>query len=645
MFHTIKRILDIAGDQKKYIYAGIVCNILKTFSMAMMLMAVYVVISHLDSLTAEVIGQGLGILIASVFGRFLFQWLEDISMSAKGFDIFRDYRLAIGEKMKSAPMGYFSDQRLGTIQTTLTSTVVELEQYSMLFITDITGGVSMSVIIIVMMLFFSPWFSLLSLAGLLVGLYVLGMVQKAAAEHTPKVQEAQEELVTQSLEYIRGIAVLRSFSQTVGQDGAVYQSFRRRQKAALDQEKAALPALRLYILVFKLTGCALMFLSTFLYLQGAISLTYCFLFLVASFILYSEMEVMGDGSFLDKKIATELDRLEAVTNIPSLDRTDKALAPGRFDIELKEVSFSYGGGRKVIDHVSLKIPQGTTCAVVGPSGSGKTTLCSLIARFWDVQEGSVCVGGMDVKDCTADSLLKNLSMVFQNVYLFHDSIENNIKFGNPNATHGQVVEAAKRAQCHDFIMALPDGYNTMVGEGGSTLSGGEKQRVSIARAILKDAPIVILDEATSSVDPENEPAFGRHPGADGGQNTHFHRPPAFNRPGRGSDRGGGPGTDRSAGDSRCADGAGRPLPPVCSGPGAGRGLAAGIIVFLGVVLEGCRKARGRRHDAGGLWPLTACQVCCLDILTISHSGGTQPTIHHNKLYLIFRLFSSLYHPE
>jgi len=504
MFHTIKRILDIAGDQKKYIYAGIVCNILKTFSMAMMLMAVYVVISRLDSLTAEVIGQGLGILIASVFGRFLFQWLEDISMSAKGFDIFRDYRLAIGEKMKSAPMGYFSDQRLGTIQTTLTSTVVELEQYSMLFITDITGGVSMSVIIIVMMLFFSPWFSLLSLAGLLVGLYVLGMVQKAAAEHTPKVQEAQEELVTQSLEYIRGIAVLRSFSQTVGQDGAVYQSFRRRQKAALDQEKAALPALRLYILVFKLTGCALMFLSTFLYLQGAISLTYCFLFLVASFILYSEMEVMGDGSFLDKKIATELDRLEAVTNIPSLDRTDKTLAPGRFDIELKDVSFSYGGGRKVIDHVSLKIPQGTTCAVVGPSGSGKTTLCSLIARFWDVQEGNVCVGGTDVKDCTADSLLKNLSMVFQNVYLFHDSIENNIKFGNPNATHGQVVEAARRAQCHDFIMALSDGYNTMVGEGGSTLSGGEKQRVSIARAILKDAPIVILDEATSSVDPENE---------------------------------------------------------------------------------------------------------------------------------------------
>ena len=236
----------------------------------------------------------------------LFRYLGAWTMENMRTRTLQKMRNEMFSRVMDMNVGYFSDQRLGTIQTTLTSTVVELEQYSMLFITDITGGVSMSVIIIVMMMFFSPWFSLLSLAGLLVGLYVLGMVQKAAAEHTPKVQEAQEELVTQSLEYIRGIAVLRSFSQTVGQDGAVYQSFHRRQKAALDQEKAALPALRLYILVFKLTGCALMFLSTFLYLQGAISLIYCFLFLVASFILYSEMEVMGDGSFLDKKIATEL---------------------------------------------------------------------------------------------------------------------------------------------------------------------------------------------------------------------------------------------------------------------------------------------------------------------------------------------------
>lgn len=506
MLKTINRILAIAGDQKKYIYLGILFNFLKTLSMAMMLLAVFVVVNHLDCLTADVILQSLYILIGSIAGRFLFQWLCDISMSAKGFDMFRDYRLAIGEKMKSAPMGYFSEQRLGAIQTTLTSTVVELEQYSMLFITDMTGGVSMAVIIIVMMAFYSPWMSLLSLLGLAAGLLVMNRLIKAAAVHTAKVQVAQEHLVTQSLEYIRGIAVMRAFSQTVGQDGAVYESFRRRQQAALDQERASLPLLRLYTLVYKITGCGLLFLATVLYLNGTIPLSYCFMFLVAAFVIYSEMETMGDGAFLSKKITTELDRLETVTNIPSIDKTDQALHPQQLDIELKDVTFGYDS-RTVIDHVSLKIPQGSTCAIVGPSGSGKTTLCNLIARFWDVQGGQVIVGGQDVRAYTADSLLQNISMVFQNVYLFHDTIENNIRFGNPKATSEQVIEAARKARCHAFITQLPDGYATVIGEGGSTLSGGEKQRISIARAILKDAPIIILDEATSSVDPENEHAL------------------------------------------------------------------------------------------------------------------------------------------
>ena len=215
---------------------------------------------------------------------------------------------------------------------------------------------------------------------------------------------------------------------------------------------------------------------------------------------------MGNSAFLSKKINTELDRLEEVTNIPKMDTITDKLNPANYEISLKDVSFGYGS-RKIIENISLNIPEHTTCASVGPSGSGKTTLCSLIARFWDVQEGSVCIGGQNVKNYTADSVLDCISMVFQKVYLFHDTIENNIKFGNPKATLDEVMEAAKRACCHDFIMALPDGYQTVIGESGSTLSGGEKQRISIARAILKDAPIVILDEATSSGDPENEQAL------------------------------------------------------------------------------------------------------------------------------------------
>ena len=506
MFKMIQRILAIAGRSKHRIILGIVLNFLKSVSVSMTLLAVFVVFEHLDALTFDVIKQAFWILLASVAGRFLFQWLTDIAMSAKGFDMFRDYRLAVGERLKAAPMGYFSEQRLGTIQTILTSTVVELEQFSMLAITDITGGVSMATIIIIMLAFFSLPMAALSLAGLAAGLLILRVIQKRAAIYAPKVQAAQERLVTEVLEYIRGIAVLRAFLQDKEGESAVYQAFEGRRRAAYEQEHAAAGVMKLYSLVFKLTSCGLLFLGVALYLSGAFPLSYCLMFLVSAFLIYAELEMMGDGAFLARKIHNELDRLEMIADIPSLDRTDRPLQFVSSDIELRDVTFAYDS-RTIIDHISLTIPQGTTCAIVGPSGSGKTTLCNLIARFWDVQHGEVLVGGQNVKDCTADSLLAKISMVFQNVYLFHDTIENNIKFGNPNATHEQVVQAAKRACCHDFITALPNGYHTVVGEGGSTLSGGEKQRISIARAILKDAPIVILDEATSSVDPENEHAL------------------------------------------------------------------------------------------------------------------------------------------
>ncbi|MDW2800849.1 ABC transporter ATP-binding protein [Clostridium boliviensis] len=503
MLTMILRILKISGKNKPRILLGIFFNILKTFSMALMIFAILLILNNLHTLNSKVILHALWITLGSISGRFLFQWLMDITMSAKGFDMFRDYRLNIGDRLKKAPMGYFSEQRLGTIQTVLTSTVVELEQYSMLAITDITGGIFMALIITILFLFYSPLFSLLTLAGLGIGMWVLHIIQRRGVEHTPLVQAAQENLTTQSLEYIRGIAVMRAFSVSENKEEAVYEAFERKMQADLYQEHAVAGLLKWYAAVYKITGALLMLSSSALYLAGSITLPYCLMFIICAFLVYAEMEQMGDGAFLAKKITTELNRLENVTNMPVMDTSGKVLNLKRFDIELKDVSFGYDS-RTIIDHVSLKVPQGTTCAIVGPSGSGKTTLCNLIARFWDVKEGEVLIGGYQIRDYTADSLLKYISMVFQNVYLFHDTIENNIRFGNPDATKKQLMEAAKRARCHDFIMGLPDGYQTVVGESGSTLSGGEKQRISIARAILKDAPIIILDEATSSVDPENE---------------------------------------------------------------------------------------------------------------------------------------------
>ncbi|MFA5658108.1 MAG: ABC transporter ATP-binding protein [Oscillospiraceae bacterium] len=503
MLTMIKRLLKLSGKYKTGILIGIIFNILKTFCMAFMIFAIFIVADNLDSLTPDIILKALLILIGSVLGRILFQWLMDISMSSKGFDMFRDYRLNVGEKLRKAPMGYFSEQHLGTIQTVMTSTVIELEQYSMLAIIDLTGGIFMTLVMTIMFLFYSPLFSLLTIIGVTAGMIVLNVIQKTAKMHTPKIQAAQENLTTQSLEYIRGISVLRSFLRDDGSEAAVYEAFERKRNADFEQERAGAGLFKAYPMVYKLTGCVFMFLAAALFIAGSIPLSYCLLLIVCAFIVYAEMEQMSDGAFLARKITIELDRLEAVTNTPKIDTSSKELNPKNLDIELKNVSFSYDS-RLIIDNVSLKVPEGTTCAIVGPSGSGKTTLCNLIARFWDVQEGQVLLGGQDIKNYTADSLLKYISMVFQNVYLFNDTIENNIKFGNPDASGEQIIEAAKRAQCHEFISSLPDGYSTVVGEGGSTLSGGEKQRISIARAILKNAPIIILDEATSSVDPENE---------------------------------------------------------------------------------------------------------------------------------------------
>lgn len=445
-------------------------------------------------------------VIKAFIGRFFFQWMYDRTMSGTGYDIFRDYRLEIGEKLKQAPMGYFSEQNLGTIQTILTTTIADLEGYSMLAIEQMTSGVAMAALMSIMMFFFNPIIAILSLIGLLLGLLVLRWVRSRAAQYAPIYQEAQENLVSKTMEYIRGISVLRSFSK--GEEGQreVRSAFQKKWDADYGQEKATAGVLRFYILVYKLMSCVLIAAAGLLFMAGKISLPYCLTFLFCAFTVYSDLETMGNSAFLSKKINTELDRLEEVTNIPQMDTSTDKLETSHYDITLDHVSFGYDK-RQVIHDISLNIPEHTTCAIVGPSGSGKTTLCNLIARFWDVQDGAVRIGGKDVKNYTADSILEHISMVFQNVYLFHDSIENNIKFGKPDATHEEVEAAAKRACCHDFISALPDGYNTIIGEGGSTLSGGEKQRISIARAILKDAPIIILDEATSSVDPENEQAL------------------------------------------------------------------------------------------------------------------------------------------
>ena len=508
MFALVKRILDLAGSfsvaARRSLIIGMACNVIKSFFMAAMMIAVFWALEHREGFGSDVIWQCLFRLLVSVAGQYAMQYAVDVSMDARGFDIFRDLRIRVGDRLKGAAMGYFSEQRLSAISTTLATTLHQLEEFMTICLTGLSGGVAMAVIIGVGFAFVAPPVAAITFAGIAAGLLVLRVLLRRSGKATKRVLEAQESMSDAVMEYARGMAVLRAFSTPADALSSVERSFEEKRAADYVQEAAGQGLLKLYALVFNLASCGVLFAACSLCLSGALPLSWALTLLVVAFMIYGELISANNGAFLSKKIGNELDRVDEVCDIPKQDASDRPLAMEGNDIALNHVSFGYGDGREVIHDVSLLIPEGTTCAIVGPSGSGKTTLVNLIARFWDVDSGSVKVGGADVRCGTAESLLARISMVFQDVYLFNDTVENNIRFGVPEATREQVAAAAKAARCHDFIEALPQGYATVLEEGGASLSGGERQRISIARAILKDAPIVILDEATSSVDPDNE---------------------------------------------------------------------------------------------------------------------------------------------
>ena len=311
-----------------------------------------------------------------------------------------------------------------------------------------------------------------------------------------------ETLVISSVS-VQGIAEIKNFDLTHDSATQVHGAVEEARKASFAMEIPSVLYMLAQFVVNKLTGVAVCAAAIVFYFGGTMELTNCLLMLICSFILFEQLDSAGSFSSLFRSIDIGVDKANAILNVEPMDIDGEDLSPEREDIELHHVDFSYGS-KPILQDVSLTIPEKTTVAIVGPSGSGKTTLCNLMARFWDVQSGSVCLGGRDVREYSYDSLIRNFSFVFQRTYLFSDTIANNIRFGKPDASMEEVQTAAKKARCYDFIMALPDGFDTVIGEGGATLSGGERQRISIARAIMKDAPIIILDEATANVDPENE---------------------------------------------------------------------------------------------------------------------------------------------
>lgn len=509
MIHLIRRLLDFSGKERNALIVSFIFSLLNAIFEMLPIIAILTVLSEMFStvdgglMSASTVWKSFVIMLASIAGRIVFSNLSCMKRTIGSFSMCANKRLEIGERLKRIPMGYFSDNRLGDIAAAVTTTLEDIENNAVTVLEKVAGGFIHAIVIGIWLLSYEWHIGLLSFIGLGVSLLIYVGIQKAGKRLSPKRQEAQVNLVTGVLEYVQGMGVVKAFGLGETSEKGMNAAIEESADANIRLERVFSSLIGIYLTVFKLVRSSILIVAPYLLLGGEITSVKCLLLLVSSFMIYSGVEMFGSMASIARVIEASLDRLDNVLDMPVLDEQGTDIIPEHFDIELEHVSFSYGG-ENVIRDVSVKIPEGTTCALVGPSGSGKTTLVSLVARFWDVQEGNIRIGGYDVKEYTCDSLLRNFSIVFQNVYLFEDTIENNIKFGASDATHEMVVKAAKKACCHDFISELPEGYQTLVGEGGASLSGGERQRISIARAILKDAPIVILDEATASVDPENE---------------------------------------------------------------------------------------------------------------------------------------------
>ena len=510
MFKTVKRIIDWCGECKGRLYAGFVMTFFTHIFAAMPLaLAAYTVGLLIDAqaggpaFDTAWIWKCIVIQVILVFFRFLFDYFRARLQEPIGYQLTARDRLAIGDALKRVSLGYYQSVSSGNILNSITTGLSTLEGMGIRMIDNFVGGYLNFLVIFLALAVCSPVTALIALAAAAVSFGCMLIISHYSRVNAPVEAEANREMTGAVLEYARGLAVVKSFGKSGAAMQSVTDAVKKSKRIHLKIEWGYLPGNALHLLALKCGSVALALAAALECLHGQTTFSMALMFIFFSFSIFASLEPISDSAHTLGVIDDAMDQLGALRGENLIDADGKDIRLSHYDITFDHVDFGYDS-RQVLQDVSFSIPEKTSTAIVGPSGSGKTTICSLLARFYDPQRGAIRVGGHDLREFTCDSLLSNISMVFQNVYLFHDTIRANILFGKPDATEEEMIKAAKKARCHDFIMALPDGYDTVVGEGGGTLSGGEKQRISIARAILKNAPIIILDEATASIDPENE---------------------------------------------------------------------------------------------------------------------------------------------
>jgi len=509
MIELIKRLYTVAGKQSARITKMLIFNTLKSFFESFMLGGVLYILMKIcegifdnNPVVMKDVYTVAVIELVGVVGKITCGYFADKNKNTASYSFGAENRLIVGDRLKKVNMGYFNDNSLGDVAGRMSTAISELETVGVFIITALIAGTIQTVMMGIFIFPFDMVTGFIILATIAIGLFINSLVQNKMDRLTTVLLKIRINLSAKTLEYVKGISVLKAFGKNKEIAKELEESISATRKGFLDIEKIMAPIQLLYLAVFKLGIVAIIGTSLLRFWNGNLNPTKAIMLIVASFVVFSGIEMVGGMQNLKGIAVQDLDSVMKLRSLKMIDEGEKTEI-NEPSVELKDVSFSYGDG-ELFHKLNLTIPLGKTTAIVGFSGSGKTTLCNLVSRFWDVTGGEVIVGGKNVKDFNYDAFLANFSFVFQDVYLFDDTVRNNIKFGNQDATDEEMMEVAKKARCHDFIMSLSDGYDTVLQEGGSNLSGGERQRISIARAMLKPSKIVILDEATSSIDPENE---------------------------------------------------------------------------------------------------------------------------------------------
>ena len=509
MFALISRMLRLSGRYKKRIQLAFVCAFVEQILSKMPIFFAFLVLAGFASGTmsgARCLAVG-AILVCVVVLQAVVHYASDRLQNAAGYMIFADQRIALADHLRRLPMGYFTAGNIGKISSVLSSDMVFVEEVAMSTIANMMSYLLSAGVLMVFMFWLDWRLGLIALAVTLLANVVARRMNAVSLEEAAARQEQGERLTDAVLSFVEGIGVIKSYNLLGAQSAALTENFARSRDVNAAFERRMTPWTTGLSILYGAGIAAIFGLAVYLEQTGALSLAYLLGVLLFVFDLFGPLKALyGEATRLTVMNAA-LDRTCDVLVETELPDTGTAHLPETTagdEIVFEDVSFSYDGKNDVLHDISFAMPPRTMTALVGPSGGGKSTIANLLARFWDVDTGCVKIRGVDIRDVPLAELMDQISMVFQRVYLFQDTIYNNIAMGRPDASEEEIIQAAKKARCYDFVTALPDGFQTIVGEGGATLSGGERQRIAIARCILKDAPIVILDEATASVDVDNE---------------------------------------------------------------------------------------------------------------------------------------------